>query len=131
MKRALGLLLAAALSTPVLAQTPSTPIRAAANREAIRLAATAGTAAAQPSAVQQRSWPARHPVLTGALAGLSAGFAIGAATCRFPTAEGSSCDDYTFPGNARLLGGVTIGALGAAIGAGAGAVVRAWTKRSS
>ena len=70
-------------------------------------------------------WAKRHAVLLGALAGFGGGLVIGAATCKYPTAEGSSCRDYTFPGNARLLGGLTIGGLGAAIGASVGAIIRA------
>ena len=80
--------------------------------------------AATSALVRKRSWVARHTVLPGALVGLGAGFAIGAATCRDPTVEGPSCD-YTFPGNARLLSGLTIGGFGAGIGAGVGAVIRA------
>ena len=53
---------------------------------------------------------------------------IGIATCHYPTAEGSSCSDYTFPGNARMLGGLTVGAYGAAIGAGVGALVGVLTR---
>ena len=60
--------------------------------------------------------------------GLGAGVPIGIATCHYPTAEGSSCSDYTFPGNARMLGGLTVGAYGAAIGAGVGALVGVLTR---
>jgi hypothetical protein len=74
-----------------------------------------------PSA-ESRSWVSRHPVLTGTLVGLGAGVAIGIATCKYPGSEGS-CDRYTFPGNARMLGGLTIGGIGAGIGAGVGLVV--------
>jgi hypothetical protein len=77
----------------------------------------------QGSVAQQRTWPARHPVLLGTLVGFGVGFAIGAATCRYPTAEGSSCSDWTYPGNARMLGGFTIGGFGAGIGAVAGWLV--------
>jgi hypothetical protein len=77
---------------------------------------------------QQRSWVARHKVLTGTLIGLGVGVPIGLATCRYPTTEGSSCSDYTYPGNARMLGAVTMGAYGAAIGAGIGALVAAVTR---
>src|SRR5690242_13764875 len=47
----------------------------------------------QASLAQQRRWPSRHAVLLGTLVGFGVGFAIGAATCRYPTAEGSSCSD--------------------------------------
>jgi hypothetical protein len=90
---------------------------------------------ARPSAFLQTapttpggSWPGRHPVLLGTLIGFGVGFAIGDATCRYPTAEGDSCSDYTYPGNARLLGGWTIGGCGAAIGAGVGAIIALWRK---
>jgi hypothetical protein len=75
-----------------------------------------------PPPPASRSWVSRHPVLTGTLVGLGAGFAIGAATCSYPGSEGR-CDRYTFPGNARMLGGLTIGGVGAGIGAGVGLVV--------
>ena len=126
MKSAIAFGLVIVTSMPALAQTQSTPLRDAANREAIQLARTIGTVQPPRSAPGGgRSWAARHPALLGALVGLGAGFTIGAARCRYPGGEGSSCSDYTFPGNARLLGGLTIGGLGAGIGAGVGAVIRA------
>jgi hypothetical protein len=125
MKLAIAFGLVIVTSMPALAQTQSTPLRDAANREAIELASTIGTALPPPSApVSERSWVARHTVLTGALVGFGAGFTLGTVRCRYPGGEGSSCSDYTFPGNARLLGGFAIGALGAGIGAGVGAVIR-------
>jgi hypothetical protein len=96
-------------------------------REATKLAAAHQTPAAAPQTPppEDKNWIVRHPVLTGTLIGFGGGFVIGAATCHYPTAEGSSCSDYTYPGNARLLGGLTIGGFGAAIGAGVGALAGA------
>lgn len=134
------LLIAAALVLVVpgssLAQDQSGPgtLHESVAREATRLAAgrqtTAAFQAPCPSAdagtgrcsPQEKSWIARHPALTGALIGLGVGVPIGIATCHYPTAEGSSCSDFTYPGNARLLGGLTMGAYGAGIGAGVGAL---------
>jgi len=61
-------------------------------------------------------------VLTGTLIGLGIGFPIGAATCKYPGAEGP-CSYYTYPGNARMAGGITIGGFGAGIGAGVGVLI--------
>jgi hypothetical protein len=112
----------------LFAQTQSGPgaIHQSVAREATRLAAGRQAAAAGPQTTPpEKHWVARHPALTGALIGLGVGFSIGVATCRYPTAEGSSCSDYTYPGNARMLGGLTIGGFGAAIGAGIGALAGA------
>ena len=115
-------------------QPGSGALQESAAREATRLAAarlTAATLEAPCPSVdagtgrcshKEKSWIARHPALTGALIGLGVGVPIGIATCHYPTAEGSSCSDFTYPGNARLLGGLTIGAYGAGIGAGVGAL---------
>jgi len=107
------------LSSNLLAQGGANrPLYHSAMREAGRLSLTAANPPQQDAApAQERSWPARHPVLLGTLVGFGVGFAIGAATCRYPTAEGSSCSDWTYPGNARMLGGLTIGGFGAGIGA--------------
>ena len=126
MKSAVAFGLVIVTSMPAFAQAQSTRVRDAVSREATQLARTIGTVQPPPSAtVSNRSWVPRHPVLTSALVGLGAGFAIGAASCRTFVLEGSKCSDFTFPGNARLLVGLTIGGLGAGIGAGVGAVVRA------
>ena len=115
------------LPTSVFAQEQAGLLHEAVTREATKLAATVQTPAPAPQtpAPQEKNWIARHPALTGALIGLGIGFPIGVATCGYPTAEGSSCSDYTYPGNARMLGGLTIGGFGAAIGAGVGALVGA------
>ena len=112
MKCPLVFVLIVALAIPALAQTQPTPLRDAANREVMRLARTVDTAAPQATQVQQRSWAARHPALTGTLIGLGIGFPIGVATCKFPGAEGSSCASYTYPANARMFGGNHHRALG-------------------
>ena len=78
-----------------------------------------------PAPVKERRWVGRHPVLTGVLVGLGAGFAVGAATCYEPTAEGFACYNGSFDPPARLLGGFTLAGFGAGIGAGVGAIVRA------
>jgi hypothetical protein len=78
------------------------------------------TQQSQPTAQKatRQNWIHRHPVATGALIGFGVGFAVGAATCKYPGAEGgSSCATWTYPGNARMLGGVTFGSIGAGIGA--------------
>jgi len=128
MKFAIACMLAAAAGTTGFAQTPA-PVHAAIDRQAATILRTGQVSRPQPTANQpanpQPSWVARHKVLTGALIGLGVGVPIGIATCRYPTAEGSSCSDYTYPGNARMLGAVTMGAWGAGIGAGAGALVAA------
>ena len=123
MKCALGFVLIVTLAIPALAQTQPTPLRDATNREAMRLARVVDTTAPQATQVQPRRWVARHPALTGALVGFGIGFPIGVATCKYPGAEGSSCAYHTYPGNARMLGGITTGLLGAGIGAGVGAVI--------
>jgi hypothetical protein len=115
----------AVLPTALFAQTSSMPLHGAIDQAASKLAATVQTPAAPPAAAQSHSWVARHPVLTGTLIGLGIGVPIGIATCWYPTAEGSSCADYTYPGHARMLGGLTIGGLGAGIGAGVAALVAA------
>jgi hypothetical protein len=125
MKLALVLMLVIAPVVPAVAQTQATPLRDATNRAAVQLAGTVDASAVQAVQVRQRSWPARHPALTGALVGFGIGFPIGVATCRYPTAEASSCTSYTYPANARMLGGVTIGLLGSGIGAGVGALIGA------
>jgi hypothetical protein len=111
------------LTIPALAQTPATPLRDAARREVVHGSRTLDTATSQATQVPRRNWAARHPVLTGTFVGAGLGFPIGAATCNFPTAEGSSCDDYTHSADVRLLGGLTIGLYGAGIGAGVGALI--------
>lgn len=111
------------LPASVFAQGPAGLLHEAVAREATKLAATIQTPAPSSPPQENSHWIARHPALTGALIGLGIGFSIGAATCNYPTAEGSSCSDYTYPGNARLLGGLTTGGFGAAIGAGVGALV--------
>lgn len=131
MRAAIAVVLVVAYGMTGFAQTPGA-LHASVDRQA---AAILGTAQSEPQPSspnaapgQQRSWVARHRILTGTLIGLGVGVPIGIATCHYPTAEGSSCSDYTFPGNARMLGAVTIGAYGAAIGAGIGALVAAVTR---
>lgn len=128
MRLAIACILVAASGMTARAQTSET-IQASIDRQAATILRTAPMSLPQITPGQtpgeQRSWVARHKVLTGTLIGLGIGVPIGIATCRYPTAEGSSCSDYTFPGNARMLGAVTMGAFGAAIGAGVGALVAA------
>jgi hypothetical protein len=131
--------LAVTLATPALAQgrpvvlrdagaiqsaLDATPTPAGRRSRATFATKTASrqTSASAPTAAP---WPKRHAVLLGGATGFIAGFAIGVKTCRYPTAEGNSCDDYTYPANAQLLGAFTIGGVGAAIGAGVGAIIRA------
>src|SRR3954454_4690180 len=120
MKTSFVLVLMLIVAVPARAQPP-TPIRDALARNTVPLA---GGQPPPQSATPPRGWVARHPALTGALAGLAVGFPIGVATCNYPGAEGP-CSAYTFPGNARMLGGLTIGGLGAGIGALAGAAISA------
>jgi hypothetical protein len=138
MKAAIVFVLTLTLVLPALAQAapppapgavPLTPLREAARRASVALAsASEAHVSSQATPGSQRSWPARHPVLLGTLVGIGVGFPVGVATCQFPTAEAGSCDDYTFPGNARLLGGATYGAYGAGIGAAVGALVALATR---
>jgi hypothetical protein len=131
--------LTVSLTAPALAQAPAPAFR---DRATIQ-AALASSAASSPGLTRHASfrtpridqgaaattgkgpWAKRHAVLLGSVAGFLGGFAIGVKTCRYPTAEGNSCDDYTYPANAQLLGGFTIGGLGAAIGAGVGWIIKA------
>lgn len=138
MRTALLFVLALSMAVPAFAQAPTVPFR---DRAAIQSALdskkagsrTEGTRLARVGRAPQSvspgpnddPWPKRHAVLLGTLTGFAGGFAVGVATCKFPTAEGDSCRDYTFPGNAKLLGGFWIGGIGAAIGAGVGAIVQA------
>jgi hypothetical protein len=122
MKSAVVLGLVVALSIPILAQTQAAPLRDAVDREGKQLARSVEVATSQTGQAHQRSWAARHAVLTGTLIGFGIGFPIGAATCKYPGAEGP-CAYYTYPGNARLLGGTTIGLIGAGLGAGIGALI--------
>jgi hypothetical protein len=124
MRSALVFVMVVTLAIPALAHVQPTLLRDAASREVMKVARTAGTAPPQAAQVRQRSWAARHPALTGTLVGLGVGFPIGVATCKYP--GGSSCASYTLPGNARMLGGLTIGLIGAGIGAGAGALIGAF-----
>jgi ferric-dicitrate binding protein FerR (iron transport regulator) len=124
MKPALVFALIGALTMPALAQTPAASLRETAAREATHLATATDTASSQAAPVQQRHFASRHSALTGTLIGLGVGFGIGAVTCKYPGSEGS-CDYYTFPGHARMAGGVTIGLVGAGIGAAVGALIGA------
>jgi hypothetical protein len=121
-KSALAFALALLLATPAIGQTRSTPLRDAVSRvDAVRL----GTAPVPPRATQGRdSWPARHPILLGTLAGLGVGATTGYATCRYPGVEGP-CSYYTYPGRARMAGAWFLGGVGAGIGAGVGALISA------
>ncbi len=130
MRTAIAGVLVVAYGVTGFAQTPAT-LHASIDRHAaaiIERTQSAPPASADQAPGQQRSWVARHKVLTGTLIGLGVGVPVGIATCRYPTTEGSSCSDYTYPGNARMLGAVTMGAYGALIGAGIGAVVAAVTR---
>ena len=69
--------------------------------------------AVQSQQGRQRSWAARHPVLTGLLAGAAAGAAIGAASC------GESGEIAFFPGECPVIGA----GVGAGLGAGVGALI--------
>jgi hypothetical protein len=114
------------LATPIFAQTQPDRLTEAANREPIELERSAPRAVLQAAAgVPRDNWGARHPVLTGTLIGLGIGIPIGVSTCKYPGAEGSSCAYFTYPAHARIAGGVTIGLVGAGIGASVGALIRA------
>jgi hypothetical protein len=120
------LLMVYALAIPAFAQTPVSQLSDAANRELAKLVRNAANAEQQTIPGGQRQmWAARHPVLTGTLIGLGIGIPIGASTCKYPGADGSSCAYFTDPARARLAGGVTIGLVGAGIGASIGALIGA------
>jgi hypothetical protein len=127
MKFAMACMVVVAAGTTGFAQTRD-PVHVAIERHAAMILRSGQVSPSPPSTNQpaspQRGWVARHKILTGTLIGLGVGVPIGIATCHYPTAEGSSCSDYTYPGNARMLGAVTIGAYGAGIGALVAAVAR-------
>jgi len=114
--------LVTATAIPAHGQESRTPLADAASRYARTAGATMRATAPQATASSQPNWAARHPILLGTLIGVGAGVPIGAATCTYPGSEGP-CDYYTFPGNARTAGALTVGLLGAGIGAGIGALV--------
>ena len=124
MKSALLALFAIVYAVPALGQTPATPLRDAAYREATRLATVPFARSPQTTQTRDPNWIARHPVLTGSLIGLGIGFPIGYATCKYPGVEGP-CNIYTYPGNAHWAGGITWGLIGTGIGAGIGALIGA------
>ena len=127
MKSALSLTLVVCLvggTVPVSAQETSREttgrITRAVVSEAARLASTRLPPATVPSDQGQKAsqtWIHRHPVATGALIGLGIGFAIGAASCRSPFGDQGSCADFTYPANARMIGGIFFGSIGAGVGA--------------
>ena len=76
-----------------------------------RVAASAlQPASAAPGARSQRTWPARHPILVGTLAGAGIGLGMLAA-------EGCDSSDFGCPGLALFFGGTGagLGALGGAV----------------
>jgi hypothetical protein len=92
------------------------PIRDAIRKEAVRLARTSRQAAA-PQPPRHRNWFARHPVLTGAMAGAGVGMIL-------ITANGcNSSSDYTCTG-LLLFGGGTGAAIGSAGGLVAAIILR-------
>ena len=101
------------------AQAPSTPLHDAVRREAARLArsesvtATATAAAVQTtsSAAPQRSWPARHPILLGTLAGTGIGLGV------LATHDCRRSSDFSCSALAGFFGGTGagLGALGGAV----------------
>jgi hypothetical protein len=96
---------------PVL-QFPTGGIREAVNRESVRLAALPPVLR-QPQP-RKRSWPGRHPVLFGALAGLGVGLAVEAAV--IPGKSGGEPHSVYVP---------IFGTLGAGIGSLVGLIVSA------
>ena len=126
MRFALAFVWTITATIPAFAQAPPTPIRDAVDGAVSAVARTLPPEPPQTPPDRHRHWAGRHPVLTGTLIGVGVGVPIGVATCRYPTAEGSSCSDWTYPGNARALGGLTMGLYGAGIGAAIGAVVGAF-----
>jgi hypothetical protein len=107
-------LLIASPSTHAQVLSQPQPIRAAISREAARLArAPRPHSVAQPAPPRHRNWFARHPVLTGTIAGAGVGLAVmGAKGC-----SGSS--DYTCPGLLLFAGGTGagLGAVGGLVAA--------------
>ena len=93
---------------------PSGSLRRSIAHEAARVAAgRVQTAAARTQSPPRRSWIGRHPVLTGALVGASAGAVWADIACR------GQCE-----GDPRLYVAL-FGGTGAGIGAGIGAVIAA------
>jgi hypothetical protein len=120
MKAICMFVLTMALAAPSGAQTTPAAVGITTSRvPALRLpsAVSLDPTPAQPQP-PKRHWVTRHPALTGTLIGLGAGFAIGAATCAYAgrdNDDNSGCARAT--GAARLYGGLTIGGLGAGVGA--------------
>ncbi|HTL01764.1 MAG TPA: hypothetical protein VL243_06035 [Vicinamibacterales bacterium] len=110
------LISALALPAGAVAQTPSQVpaeiIREAVKRESIRLAALPPVSRQQ--APRQRSWPGRHPVLFGALAGLGIGIVVETAT--IPGASGGEPHSVYLP---------MFGIIGAGIGSVTGLIISA------
>src|SRR4051812_19339471 len=75
-------------STVAVRHSADRPLRAALSRHAARLAVSSRRAAARQTTTRRRNWFARHPVLTGTIAGAGAGLV-------FVAAEGCSSSDYT------------------------------------
>ena len=110
--------LISALAVPAgaLAQTPSQVpaeiFREAMKRESIRLAALPPVSRQQ--APRHRSWPGRHPVLFGALAGLGIGIVVETAT--IPGESGGEPHSVYLP---------MFGIIGAGIGSVTGLIISA------
>ena len=82
-------------------QLPAGSMRERVDREQFRLAPVPSAVRQQPA--RQRSWPARHPVLFGALVGLGAGLAVQAVV--IPGASGGEPHTAYLP----MFGGVGAG----------------------
>jgi len=114
--RAAFLISALALPAGAVAQTrsqvPAEVIREAVKRESIRLAALPPVSRQQ--APRHRSWPGRHPVLFGALAGLGIGIVVETAT--IPGENGGEPHSVYLP---------MFGIIGAGIGTVTGLIISA------
>jgi len=109
---------AAGLAAEPSPQCSPTPIRDAVPRHAAGLASTAMRSVQPPSPTpNETSWPGRHPVLLGAVIGMSSGLIFTAATAHNVNGCVTS-SDYTCTQYSLVLGGI-----GAAIGAGVGGLV--------
>ena len=103
------------VSSAGLAQTLPAPgaLRQSIEREGVMLARASSATAAQPTAPQRHSWPARHPIAFGAILGAGAGAGWGAMQCR-TGCEGGTLTPYITAYGAAMFAG---------IGAGVGAIV--------
>lgn len=115
--RSLALFLTLCLASPcaLVAAPDETPLRAAADREARRAAASVARWQPDRPAENDAGWISRHPVLVGALVGAGAG-TVASLVMENELFCSRGDEDCLFHGGSRAL-------VGAGMGAGVGALV--------